>query len=116
MRAEFALKLGGMSVATVKKSCKRQVFSQSRGATCCGLVPTGIKSRDLKSIKKTSRKTRFGAGGRTRTGTVLLPRDFKSLASTIPPHQQNFGGTSQTRTGDKGFADPGLTTWRRYQS
>ena len=100
----------------VKKSCQWQVFSQSRGATCCGLVPTGIKSRDLKSIKKTSRKTRFGAGGRTRTGTVLLPRDFKSLASTIPPHQQNFGGTSQTRTGDKGFADPGLTTWRRYQS
>ncbi len=23
-----------------------------------------------------------GAGGRTRTGMVLLPRDFKSLAST----------------------------------
>ena len=52
MRAEFALKLGGMSVATVKKSCRWQVFSQSLGATCCGLVPTGIKSRDLKSIKK----------------------------------------------------------------
>ena len=30
----------------------------------------------------------FGAGDRTRTGTALRPRDFKSLVSTIPPHQQ----------------------------
>ena len=28
-----------------------------------------------------------GAGDRTRTGTGLLPRDFKSLVSTIPPHR-----------------------------
>ena len=56
-----------------------------------------------------------GADGRTRTGTVLLPRDFKSLASTYSATSA-YGGTSQTRTGDKGFADPGLTTWRRYQS
>ena len=30
----------------------------------------------------------FGAGDRTRTGTVLRPRDFKSLVSTIPPHRR----------------------------
>ena len=57
-----------------------------------------------------------GAGGGTRTHTESPPADFESATSTIPSHQQNFGGTSQTRTGDKGFADPGLTTWRRYQS
>ena len=33
----------------------------------------------------------FGAGDRTRTGTVLLPGDFKSPVSTIPPHRQLFG-------------------------
>ena len=30
----------------------------------------------------------FGAGDPTRTGTVLRPRDFKSLVSTIPPHRR----------------------------
>ena len=30
----------------------------------------------------------LGAGGRTRTGTVLLPGDFKSPVSTIPPHRR----------------------------
>ena len=29
-----------------------------------------------------------GAGDRTRTGTVLLPGDFKSPVSTIPPHRR----------------------------
>ena len=33
----------------------------------------------------------FGAGDRTRTGTVLLPGDFKSPVSTIPPHRQLIG-------------------------
>ena len=33
----------------------------------------------------------FGAGDRTRTGTVLLPGDFKSPVSTIPPHRQLTG-------------------------
>ena len=32
-----------------------------------------------------------GAGDRTRTGTVLLPGDFKSPVSTIPPHRQLVG-------------------------
>ena len=31
----------------------------------------------------------FGAGGGSRTHTVLPPRDFKSRASAIPPHQHN---------------------------
>ena len=30
----------------------------------------------------------FGAGDRTRTGTLLPTRDFKSLVSTIPPHRR----------------------------
>ena len=56
----------------------------------------------------------FGAEGGTRTRTWLPTRDFKSLASAIPPLRRivKFGGTTQTRTGDKGFADPSLTTWR----
>ena len=29
-----------------------------------------------------------GAGGRTRTGTGLLPGDFKSPVSTVPPHRR----------------------------
>ena len=29
-----------------------------------------------------------GAGDRTRTGTVLLPGDFKSPVSAIPPHRR----------------------------
>ena len=33
----------------------------------------------------------FGAGDRTRTGTRLPARDFKSLVSTIPPHRQVYG-------------------------
>ena len=32
--------------------------------------------------------TGIGAGDRTRTGTVLLPGDFKSPVSTIPPHRR----------------------------
>ena len=31
----------------------------------------------------------YGAGGRTRTGTAVKPRDFKSLVSAIPPHPQH---------------------------
>lgn len=34
----------------------------------------------------------FGAADRTRTGTGLLPRDFKSLVSAIPPRRQNVIG------------------------
>ena len=33
-----------------------------------------------------------GAGDRTRTGTVLLPGDFKSPVSTIPPHRRISAG------------------------
>ena len=37
------------------------------------------------------RDINFGAGDRTRTGTVSLPGDFKSPVSTIPPHRQLIG-------------------------
>ena len=33
-------------------------------------------------------QNRIGAGDRTRTGTVLLPGDFKSPVSAIPPHRR----------------------------
>ena len=49
----------------------------------------------------------FGAGDRTRTGTLLPTRDFKSLVSTIPPHRRintiiiyHLSGT-KSRTTDK---------------
>ena len=32
-----------------------------------------------------------GAGGRTRTGTGLLPTDFKSVAATITPRPLSAG-------------------------
>ena len=45
----------------------------------------------LTKTKKVSISTYFGAEGRTRTGTELPPRDFKSLVSTIPP-LRHFSG------------------------
>ena len=33
---------------------------------------------------------RYGAGGRTRTGTTQASEDFKSAVSTIPPHRLIF--------------------------
>ena len=38
-------------------------------------------------------------------------RDFKSLASANFATSALFGGATQIRTGDKGFADPCLTAW-----
>ena len=40
-----------------------------------------------------------GAGGGSRTHTVLPPRDFKSRASAIPPHQQSFSYYKNDPTG-----------------
>ena len=59
-----------------------------------------------------------GARGRTRTGTgVLLPRDFKSLASTKFRHPGvnlriyiGCGGWGRNRTGVDGFAGRCITT------
>ena len=42
-----------------------------------------------------------GAGDRTRTGTVLLPGDFKSPVSTIPPHRRISAGIIVPHTGGK---------------
>ena len=42
-----------------------------------------------------------GAGDRTRTGTVLLPGDFKSPVSTIPPHRRISSGIIVPHTGGK---------------
>ena len=67
-------------------------------------------------FKNANRFNRFtfdnlGAGDRTWTGTVLPPRDFKSLASANFATSAGDGGATQIRTGGKGFADPCLTTW-----
>src|SRR5690242_5106179 len=40
----------------------------------------------------------IGADGGTRTLTAILPRDFKSLASTIPPRPRGF--THRLRGGE----------------
>ena len=76
----------------------------------------------------------FGAGGGSRTHTVLPPRDFKSRASAIPPHQHLKTSSPILKhnsdlawslfaimevppgfePGNKGFADLCLTAWRWY--
>ena len=52
-----------------------------------GILPCRLLCRRLRIQKKNSliKTSSFGAQNRTRTGTVFLPRDFKSLASAIPP-------------------------------
>lgn len=47
------------------------------------------------------RSSALGAGDRTRTGTVLLPGDFKSPVSTIPPHRRISAGIIVPHTGGK---------------
>ncbi len=49
-----------------------------------GYEPDELPTALLRDIKW----YRIGAGDRTRTGTVLLPGDFKSPVSTIPPHRR----------------------------
>ena len=43
----------------------------------------------------------FSAGDRTRTGTRLPARDFKSLVSTIPPHRHGSNTISRRGKGVK---------------
>ena len=54
---------------------------------------------------------RSGAEGGTRTRTESSPRDFKSLASAIPPLRQLLEAPPRLGLGNKGFADLCLTTW-----
>ena len=53
------------------------------------LRPPGYEPDELPTALL--RDIEFGAGDRTRTGTVSLPGDFKSPVSTIPPHRQLVG-------------------------
>ena len=58
----------------------------------------------------------FGAEDRNRTGTNLTIRGILSpLRLPVPPPRQvtlkKYGGGTQNRTGDKGFADLCLTAW-----
>ena len=54
------------------------------------LRPPGYEPDELPTALPRDMKF-CGAGDRTRTGTVLLPEDFKSAVSTIPPHRQLVG-------------------------
>ena len=56
------------------------------------LRPPGYEPDELPTALPRDMKF-CGAGDRTRTGTVLLPEDFKSAVSTIPPHRQLVGNS-----------------------
>ena len=50
--------------------------------------PPGYEPDELPTALLRDIKLPDGAGDRARTGTVLLPGDFKSPVSTIPPHRR----------------------------
>ena len=54
----------------------------------CSKRLSGQKETDQTSIRCINVWSNYGAGDRTRTGTLLPTRDFKSLVSTIPPHRR----------------------------
>ena len=79
----------------------------------------GVAGHTQGSVLLDSLGCRFGARGRTRTGTESPPRDFKSLASTCsatradtPPRGRRrvCGGWGRNRTGVHGFAGRCMTT------
>ena len=65
------------------------------------LIPASRRRIVLLSKKRGNRYTASlfldGARDRTRTGTLLRARDFKSLASTIPPLEQMSFRLSQIK-------------------
>ena len=75
-----------------EKAIKQQVAAQ----IVCALGPHSFTATKYMENKK--RTDTFvsilcfldGAGYQTRTGTVLRPRDFKSLASTISPSRHRL--------------------------
>ena len=68
-----------------------------------------LKDKKRSSIRTTSKT--YGAGGRGRTDTSCYgPRILSPVR--LPFRHTGIGGTNQIRTGDEGFADPSLTTWR----
>ena len=77
----------------------RTVAQHARSLRCSG---SSVTRFGLNSPKRDSRENRvweesaatyecYGARGRTRTGTGLPPKDFKSFASTIPPLGRKTG-------------------------
>ena len=67
----------------------RSFLHQDLNLACLPISPPGQVGADARSVRKHYPRRLFsflavvcGARGRNRTGTVFLPRDFKSLAST----------------------------------
>ena len=77
------------------------LFLAKAGSSFAAVWLDRVKSRKgLKSLKnKKTAETVIGAEDRTRTGTRLLSRDFKSLASANSATSAN-GGANQIRTGE----------------
>ena len=57
-----------------------------------------LRKRVTKSCSRTYPLAVWHARKRTRTFTGLLPRDFKSLVSTIPPSEQKNANESEKLT------------------
>ena len=68
-----------------------------------GLAGAGSEVGIIGTKKEASKRMPLfsGAGDRTRTGTRLPARDFKSLVSTIPPHRRGANTVSRGAGGVK---------------
>ena len=79
------------------------------------LRPTGSECFQKSAGTQNRRNTvQIGKnGGKENGGTVDSNMGNKKDRSFDAPALSNLGGDGRIRTGDKGFADPCLTTWRR---
>ena len=66
---------------------RQLLFLRRSGKEETYLVMEKTKNRVSTTVKSVM-NTRYGAGGRTRTGTLSPAVDFESTTSTIPSHRQ----------------------------
>ena len=66
-------------------------------------------AKDLKQLEAFSRRERAAHGGEREPAAEILSRQAKDLVPSRSP--MKAGGAGRNRTGDRGFADLGLTTW-----
>lgn len=74
------------ALSALPKQIRSQRYQQANMRSILSGTKTGRLYNDMTNPSQ-GRRIR-GAGGRTRTGTVSLPGDFKSHASAIPPLRQ----------------------------